>query len=276
MKDALEYLDTLSEAGSGDAGLQRELASAYERVGDVQGSSSRANLGNYKGALASHRKALAIRARLAAGPGLPGRARAQPRRARGAVAGHGRPSRRARALPAGVRHPRHPPARERREPARPRGPVDALRQGPGGEWPARQGHREPQEGDRADAGPVGRGPARPGTEARPRLCEDCPRRCAHGCGRPAGGPGVPARGLRPARAPGVSDERAVATRPQHGLRPDLRRTDEDGRQARGARDRAQGPRDQRGARERRPGERPRGARPVHRLLQDRLSPGRPR
>ena len=66
VKDALQYLDTLSAASSGDATLQRELASAYEKVGDVQGSPSRANLGNFAGALASHGKALAMRARLAA------------------------------------------------------------------------------------------------------------------------------------------------------------------------------------------------------------------
>ena len=73
VKDALQYLDTLSAESGGDATLQRELASAYEKVGDVQGSPSRANLGNFKGALASHGKALAIRTRLAAsstaGPG---------------------------------------------------------------------------------------------------------------------------------------------------------------------------------------------------------------
>ena len=66
VKDALRYLDTLSAESSGDATLQRELASAYEKVGDVQGSPSRANLGNFAGALASHAKALAIRTRLAA------------------------------------------------------------------------------------------------------------------------------------------------------------------------------------------------------------------
>ena len=68
VKDALQYLDTLSAASSGDATLQRELASAYEKVGDVQGSPSRANLGNFVGALASHGKALAIRTRLAQSP----------------------------------------------------------------------------------------------------------------------------------------------------------------------------------------------------------------
>ena len=66
VKDALEYLDTLSAVSSDDATLQRELASAYEKVGNVQGPPGRANLGNLVGALASHGKALAIRTRLAA------------------------------------------------------------------------------------------------------------------------------------------------------------------------------------------------------------------
>jgi len=64
VKDALEYLDNLSAPSSGDPSLQRELATAYEKVGDVQGSPYRSNLGNYKGALASQRKALAIREQL--------------------------------------------------------------------------------------------------------------------------------------------------------------------------------------------------------------------
>jgi eukaryotic-like serine/threonine-protein kinase len=67
VKDALEYLDNLSTESSGDISLQRELASAYEKVGDVQGAPYRANLGNYRGALASHNKALAIRLRLDSG-----------------------------------------------------------------------------------------------------------------------------------------------------------------------------------------------------------------
>ena len=67
VKDALEYLDNLSAASSGDPSLQRELATAYEKVGDVQGSPYRSNLGNYQGALASQRKALAIREQLHSG-----------------------------------------------------------------------------------------------------------------------------------------------------------------------------------------------------------------
>jgi non-specific serine/threonine protein kinase/serine/threonine-protein kinase len=61
---ALEYLDSLSEQSKGDVSLQKELASAYERVGDVLGYPYGANLGDSAGALRSYRKALAIRAPL--------------------------------------------------------------------------------------------------------------------------------------------------------------------------------------------------------------------
>jgi non-specific serine/threonine protein kinase/serine/threonine-protein kinase len=61
VKDALEYLDNLSAESSGDPTLQAELAAAYEKVGNVQGNPYGANLGNQAGALASYRKALAIR-----------------------------------------------------------------------------------------------------------------------------------------------------------------------------------------------------------------------
>jgi non-specific serine/threonine protein kinase/serine/threonine-protein kinase len=62
---ALEYLDSLNEQSRGDASLQKELASAYERVGDVLGYPYAANLGDKAGALQSYRKALAIREPLA-------------------------------------------------------------------------------------------------------------------------------------------------------------------------------------------------------------------
>jgi non-specific serine/threonine protein kinase/serine/threonine-protein kinase len=63
---ALQYLDRLSGEASGDPSLQRELATAYERVGDVLGHPYAANLGDTPGALTSYRKALAIRESLAA------------------------------------------------------------------------------------------------------------------------------------------------------------------------------------------------------------------
>jgi non-specific serine/threonine protein kinase/serine/threonine-protein kinase len=58
---ALQYLDSLSQEAGGDASLQRDLATAYQKVGDVQGNPYNANLGDTAGALASYRKAAAIR-----------------------------------------------------------------------------------------------------------------------------------------------------------------------------------------------------------------------
>jgi serine/threonine protein kinase/tetratricopeptide (TPR) repeat protein len=61
---ALQYLDSLSHEATGDSSLQRELAAAYQKVGDVQGNPYNANLGDSPGALASYRQAAAIRASL--------------------------------------------------------------------------------------------------------------------------------------------------------------------------------------------------------------------
>jgi len=66
VRRALEYLDGLAAEARADRSLQRELASAYERVGGVQGNPLFPNLGDSQGALASYRKSLAIRERLAA------------------------------------------------------------------------------------------------------------------------------------------------------------------------------------------------------------------
>jgi eukaryotic-like serine/threonine-protein kinase len=66
VKKALLYLDSLSREASGDPSLQRELASAYDRVGDLQWSTDFANQGDNAGALQSYHKALAIRESLAA------------------------------------------------------------------------------------------------------------------------------------------------------------------------------------------------------------------
>ena len=66
---ALEYLDNLAREAGRDTSLQEELATAYEKVGDIQGNPYSANLGDTDGALISYRKALAIRERLnARGP----------------------------------------------------------------------------------------------------------------------------------------------------------------------------------------------------------------
>jgi len=66
VKRALEYLDNLAEERGTDVALGSELASAYKRVGDAQGAPNWPSLGDRPGALASYRKALAIRQRLAA------------------------------------------------------------------------------------------------------------------------------------------------------------------------------------------------------------------
>jgi eukaryotic-like serine/threonine-protein kinase len=59
--DALAYLDGLAQEAREDAALQRELALAYRRVAQVQsGSATSASLGDTGGAIASHRKSLAI------------------------------------------------------------------------------------------------------------------------------------------------------------------------------------------------------------------------
>lgn len=62
----LNYLDSLAQDAAGDRGLQRELASAYEKLGAVQYTPSVAHLGDLAGALQSHRKAAALREALVA------------------------------------------------------------------------------------------------------------------------------------------------------------------------------------------------------------------
>ncbi len=58
---ALIYLDSLAKEARDDATLQRELATAYHKIGDIQGNPFVANLGDSDGALASYQKSLAIR-----------------------------------------------------------------------------------------------------------------------------------------------------------------------------------------------------------------------
>jgi non-specific serine/threonine protein kinase/serine/threonine-protein kinase len=57
---ALEYLNKLDQRAGGNAGLQRELAEAYIKVGDVQGNPYVANLGETEGAVESYNHALKI------------------------------------------------------------------------------------------------------------------------------------------------------------------------------------------------------------------------
>ena len=61
MKRALEYLGTLAKESAGDAGLSRDLASAYRKVGEFQGYPYFANLGDTVGCLSSLRTAVEMR-----------------------------------------------------------------------------------------------------------------------------------------------------------------------------------------------------------------------
>ncbi len=61
---ALEYLDSLAQEAEGDFGLQSELASAYEKIGDLQGNSANPNFIDYDAAIKNYEKAQAIRLKL--------------------------------------------------------------------------------------------------------------------------------------------------------------------------------------------------------------------
>jgi eukaryotic-like serine/threonine-protein kinase len=58
VKRALEYLDSLAKERSDEPALARELAAAYQKVGDVQGNPYQPNLGDLSGGLTSYRKAI--------------------------------------------------------------------------------------------------------------------------------------------------------------------------------------------------------------------------
>ena len=60
VQDALKYLDNLQSDSNKDAGLARELAEAYIRIGNVQGGAYQANLGDSKGATESYEKAISL------------------------------------------------------------------------------------------------------------------------------------------------------------------------------------------------------------------------
>jgi eukaryotic-like serine/threonine-protein kinase len=80
---AVQHLDGLAAESAGDPQLQEELAIGYDRIGDVQGSPTGANLGDVAGALDSYRKAEAIRRQVAAA--RPGDVDAQERLGASAV-----------------------------------------------------------------------------------------------------------------------------------------------------------------------------------------------
>jgi hypothetical protein len=60
---ALWQAGVAHEAGD-DLQLQSELASAYEKIGDLQGAPGRPNLSDFNGALTSLEKAKAIRLKM--------------------------------------------------------------------------------------------------------------------------------------------------------------------------------------------------------------------
>ena len=60
VKRALEYLDDLSRRGVDDPALARELATAYTKIGDIQGGTFGPNVNQLDDALASYTKARAI------------------------------------------------------------------------------------------------------------------------------------------------------------------------------------------------------------------------
>ena len=64
VKDSLEYLNNLAGEDGNDVALQREIASAYIKIGDVQGDTTGANLGDLKGAIESYKRAFSIRDRI--------------------------------------------------------------------------------------------------------------------------------------------------------------------------------------------------------------------
>lgn len=61
LTNALQYLDSLSSEATGDLELQSELATAYEKIGDVQGALTNSSLGNIQAGLDSYRKAARLR-----------------------------------------------------------------------------------------------------------------------------------------------------------------------------------------------------------------------
>ncbi len=59
--NVLQYLDSLFHEAGDDLELQSELATAYEKVGDVQGAKNDQSLGNYKTGLETYLKAQELR-----------------------------------------------------------------------------------------------------------------------------------------------------------------------------------------------------------------------
>ncbi len=66
-RESLHYLDRLAQDAGGDADLQLDLSKAYQRLGDVLGNPTNANLGDVNSAIESYTKALDISEQLSSG-----------------------------------------------------------------------------------------------------------------------------------------------------------------------------------------------------------------
>jgi serine/threonine protein kinase len=65
VRRSLQYLDSLSQEAANDPALQLELATAYERIGSIQGNNYYSNLGDTEGSLRSYQTSVAILGRIA-------------------------------------------------------------------------------------------------------------------------------------------------------------------------------------------------------------------
>jgi tetratricopeptide (TPR) repeat protein len=65
VRRGIQYLDALARQRGNDSALTRELANAYQKVGEVQGAPNISSLGDRAGAMESYRKELALREALA-------------------------------------------------------------------------------------------------------------------------------------------------------------------------------------------------------------------
>ncbi len=65
VRDSVEFLDNLSAESAGNIDLQRDIARAYRKVGDIQGEGNTGNVGKSDEALQSYQKAFAIQEKIA-------------------------------------------------------------------------------------------------------------------------------------------------------------------------------------------------------------------
>ncbi len=65
---SLEYLDSLAKESGNDPSLQLELATAYAKIGNVQGNAKYSNLGHAEAALQSYKKAIVIASKVRQSP----------------------------------------------------------------------------------------------------------------------------------------------------------------------------------------------------------------